>query len=74
MKISDDEWVSGTITVKKFDASQYVPVLMPLIAKDGYLAAHSPSGTLIFTARHGMVKRIIELVDEIDEKPQRSPH
>ncbi len=73
-KVSDDEWVLRTITVQNSDAAQYVPILRPLIANEGYLVTHPSSNTLVFSARYGMVKRITELVTEMDRKPQRPRH
>jgi general secretion pathway protein D len=67
-KAPDHEIVSLLVTPKKVCAAQLVPVLRPLMPQAGHLAAEVQTNTLIINDRAINVRRIAEMIGEIDKR------
>jgi general secretion pathway protein D len=70
--IADDEWVSRVIRVKQAEAAQMVPILRPLLPQEAHLAAMAPSNSLLMVDRYANVKRVTEIVQQLDVAPTRA--
>lgn len=64
--IDDEEWVTRAIHLEKANAATMVPILRPLLPKQGHLAAHADSNTLVIVDRHANARRVARMVMEID--------
>jgi len=64
--IADDEWVTRVIRPKNADVVMMVPIFRPLLSQQGHLAAVHQSNTLTIVARYANVKRIAEMVEDMD--------
>ncbi len=62
----DDQLVTRVISIKNVNAAQLVPILRPLIAQQGHLAAYAPTNVLIVSDRSGNIKRIDRIISKID--------
>lgn len=67
-KAPDHEIVSLLVTPKKVCAAQLVPVLRPLMPQAGHLAAEVQTNTLIINDRAINVRRIAEMIGELDKR------
>ena len=65
--IADDEWVTRIMRPKKAPATMMVPVLRPLLPQQGLLSAVPHSNTLTIVGRYANVKRIAEMVQDMDD-------
>ena len=63
----DDQMVTQIIQIQNVAASQLVPILRPLIPQQGHLAAYPATNVLIISDRANNVKRILEIVNRIDQ-------
>jgi len=61
-----DEPVTRVIDVKNIQAAQLVPILRPLVAQQGHLAAYPQNNMVILSDRASNVQRIIEIIRRID--------
>ena len=61
------EYVTRAIQLENVGAAQLVPILRPLIAQVGHLAAHPGSNILIIADRAANVDRTIRIVRRIDQ-------
>jgi len=65
----EDALVSTIIRPKQSSANALIPLIRPLINSQGHIAVYTPSNSLILTDRNANVKRIRQLVDELDKNP-----
>ncbi len=61
-----DQLVTRVISIKHVNAAQLVPILRPLIAQQGHLAAYAPTNVLIVSDRSNNIKRIVKIISKID--------
>ena len=66
-KIGDDTLVTRLVQVRNACATQMVPVLRPLMPQSAHMAAYPPTNTLILNDHADNVRRIVELVEQIDK-------
>ncbi|MGH8461447.1 MAG: type II secretion system secretin GspD [Stenotrophobium sp.] len=66
-----DDVVTHVYQVQNISAAQLVPILRPLMAQWGQLAAYTPSNMLILSDRAANVHRIEELISEMDQSDDR---
>ena len=64
--IADSEWVTMIIKVENGDAKMFVPILRPLVRRNGHLVAHPLSNHLVMVESYGNVRRIVEIVRILD--------
>lgn len=65
--IADDEWVTRIIRPKRVNVAMMVPILRPLLPQQGHLSGVPQSNTLTIIGRNANVRRIVELVEDMDE-------
>ncbi|CAK0747110.1 Secretin XcpQ [Gammaproteobacteria bacterium] len=61
-----DETVTRIIDVKNVQAAQLVPILRPLVAQQGHLAAYPQNNVIILSDRAANVQRMAEIIQRID--------
>lgn len=61
-----DQLVTRVIVIKNVNAAQLVPILRPLIAQQGHLAAYVATNVLIVSDRSRNIKRINRIISKID--------
>ncbi len=64
---SDDIVEVQVIPVKHVPAVQMVPILRPLVEKEGHLAAHANSNSLIVAASRRTINKIHDMLDTLDQ-------
>jgi len=69
--VADDEWVTHTMALQYLDAAQLVPVLRPLLAQHGYLAAVPGANALLVVDRQANTRRLAATLREMDKPPTR---
>ena len=66
-EVSDDEWVTWQVAVASGRASQYVPILRPMLPQEGHLAADPASNTITIIDRYANARRVVDLIEAMDE-------
>ncbi|HWU69428.1 MAG TPA: type II secretion system secretin GspD [Stenotrophobium sp.] len=66
-----DDVVTHVYQVQNISAAQLVPILRPLMAQWGHLAAYAPGNMLILSDRAANVSRIEELIAQMDQSDDR---
>ncbi len=61
-----DEVVTRVIVVKNIQAAQLVPILRPLVAQEGHLAAYPQSNVIILSDRAANVQRVVGIIQRVD--------
>ncbi|SFC94350.1 general secretion pathway protein D [Thiohalospira halophila DSM 15071] len=64
------EFVTRVVTVEHVPAAQLVPILRPLVAQEGHMAAYQPTNTLILSDRARNADRLVGIVDSLDRPDQ----
>jgi general secretion pathway protein D len=67
-----DELVTRVVRTDNVCAGWLVPILRPLMPQAAHLAAHPPSNSLVLSDRAANVRRIVELVKQLDRAPKQS--
>ena len=62
-----DEYVTRVIQLDQVSAQEILPLVKPLSAKSGHIAAYAPSNVLIVVDRASNVQRIARLVNQVDK-------
>jgi general secretion pathway protein D len=65
---TSDEFVTQVVAVKSVSAAQLVPVLRPLMAQSGQMAAYPASNILILSDRAANVNRLMRIIKRIDQE------
>ncbi|MBL7000410.1 MAG: type II secretion system secretin GspD [Gammaproteobacteria bacterium] len=63
-----DQLITRVILIKNVNATQLVPVLRPLVAQQGHLAAYADTNVLIISDRASNIERIEQIIGQIDKK------
>ncbi len=63
-----DQLVTKVIQIRNVSATQLVPILRPLVAQQGHLAAYAQTNVLIISDRASNISRISEIVRRIDKQ------
>lgn len=72
-KGADDKLVTRVYVLKYESAAQLVPILRPLIAPNNIVVAYPNSNALVVTDYASNLKRIEEIVDNIDQPSAEAP-
>ncbi|MFA9420902.1 MAG: type II secretion system secretin GspD [Gammaproteobacteria bacterium] len=64
----EDQLVTRVLTINYINAAQLVPILRPLVAQQGHLAAYATTNVLIISDRASNIKRIDRIIAEMDRK------
>jgi general secretion pathway protein D len=67
-----DEFVTRVLKVENVCSSWLVPILRPLLPQAAHLAAHPPSNSLLMVDRAANVRRVAEVVRQLDRPPKQS--
>jgi general secretion pathway protein D len=70
---TSDEIVTQVLDVKNVSAAQLVPILRPMVAQYGHLAAYSAANILIITDHASNVNRLIRIIRRIDQVGNAEP-
>jgi general secretion pathway protein D len=61
-----DEYVTRVLQLDQVSAQEILPLVRPMMAKEGHLVAYAPSNVLIIIDRATNVQRIAKLIHKID--------
>ena len=67
-KSPDDQLITRVLTVEHINSAQLVPILRPLVAQQGHLAAYSATNMLIISDRAANIRRMERIVSEMDKE------
>jgi general secretion pathway protein D len=70
---NSDEIVTQVLDVKNVSAAQLVPILRPMVAQYGHLAAYPSANILIITDHASNVNRMIRIIRRIDQVGNAEP-
>ncbi len=70
---TSDEFVTQVLEVKNVSAAQLIPILRPMIAQYGHLAAYPASNILIISDHASNVSRIMRIIHRIDQASGSEP-
>ena len=63
-----DQLVTKVIQIRNVNATQLVPILRPLVAQQGHLAAYAQTNVLIISDRASNISRISEIIQRVDKQ------
>ena len=63
-----DQLVTSVIQIDNVNATQLVPILRPLVAQQGHLAAYAETNVLIVSDRASNIDRINKIIRQVDQK------
>ena len=63
-----DQLITRVLTIKHINAAQLVPILRPLVAQQGHLAAYPTTNVLIISDRASNIRRIDRIIAEMDRE------
>lgn len=69
--IADDTWVIMVHEVDNAAATQFVPILRPLVPQNGHLVSHADSNTLVIADSYANIRKLIEIVRIMDSATPR---
>jgi general secretion pathway protein D len=70
---SSDEMVTQVLEVKNVSAAQLIPILRPMVAQYGHMAAYPASNILIISDHASNVNRMIRIINRIDQASGAEP-
>ncbi len=62
-----DQLITRVLTIKHINAAQLVPILRPLVAQQGHLAAYPTTNVLIISDRAANIRRIDRIIAQMDK-------
>ena len=65
-----DQLVTKVVVINNVNATQLVPILRPLVAQQGHLAAYAETNVLIISDRASNIQRITQILSQIDKKTE----
>ena len=63
-----DQLVTRVLAIEHINAAQLVPILRPLVAQQGHLAAYPTTNVLIISDRASNIQRIERIIAEMDKQ------
>ncbi|MFV2031954.1 MAG: type II secretion system secretin GspD [Gammaproteobacteria bacterium] len=63
-----DQLITRVLQIKYINAAQLVPILRPLVAQQGHLAAYATTNVLIISDRASNIERIERIIRQMDRK------
>jgi general secretion pathway protein D len=63
-----DQLITRVLEINHLNAAQLVPILRPLVAQQGHLAAYPTTNVLIISDRASNIKRIDRIIAQMDKK------
>jgi general secretion pathway protein D len=73
MKVpTGDQFITQLVPLSFIDASTLVPILQPMVSKDGLVSAYDPANTILLIDTSSNIERLLALISELDiELPER---
>jgi general secretion pathway protein D len=69
---SGDEFITQLVPLTSTEASALVPILQPMVSKEGLVSAYEPANTLVLIDTASNIQRLLGIISELDvELPQR---
>jgi len=65
---SGDQLITRVLSIKHINAAQLVPILRPLVAQQGHLAAYPTTNVLIISDRASNILRIDRIISQMDKE------
>ena len=62
-----DQLITRVLAIQHINAAQLVPILRPLVAQQGHLAAYPTTNVLIISDRAANIRRIDRIIAQMDE-------
>jgi general secretion pathway protein D len=67
-----DQFVTQLVPLSFIDASTLVPILQPMVSKDGLVSAYDPANTILLIDTSSNIERLLAIISELDiELPER---
>ena len=63
-----DQLITRVLKVEHINSAQLVPILRPLVAQQGHLAAYAATNVLIISDRASNIERMVRIVAKMDRK------
>jgi general secretion pathway protein D len=63
-----DQLITRVLSIKHINAAQLVPILRPLVAQQGHLAAYPTTNVLIISDRASNILRIDRIIEQMDKE------
>jgi len=63
-----DQLITRVLSIKFINAAQLVPILRPLVAQQGHLAAYPTTNVLIISDRASNIERIDRIIGQMDKE------
>ena len=60
--------ITTTLKINHVQASQLVPVLRPIISKNGHFAAYTPANSIVVTDTKSNIARLKRIISELDKE------
>ncbi|HTT44171.1 MAG TPA: type II secretion system secretin GspD [Steroidobacteraceae bacterium] len=70
---TSDEMVTQVLEVKNVSAAQLIPILRPMVAQYGHMAAYPASNILIISDHASNVSRMMRIINRIDQASGTEP-
>jgi general secretion pathway protein D len=64
----EDQLITRVLSIKHINAAQLVPILRPLVAQQGHLAAYPTTNVLIISDRASNILRIDRIIAQMDKE------
>lgn len=64
--IDADAWVAMVYQVENAEAVMFVPILRPMVPKNGHLVAHPASNSLVIADSYANLEKLITIVKILD--------
>lgn len=64
----EDQLITRVLKINYINAAQLVPILRPLVAQQGHLAAYATTNVLIISDRASNIRRIERIIHEMDRE------
>ncbi len=67
-----DQFVTQLVPLSFIDSASLVPILQPMVSKDGLVTAFEPANTLVLIDTSSNIERLLAIISELDiELPER---
>jgi hypothetical protein len=70
---ASEEFVTGVVNIKNVSAAQLMPVLAPMVSREGHLSVYPSSNILFIFDRASNVNRLIPKIQSLDHAGDRPP-
>lgn len=64
----EDQLITRVLTIEHINSARLVPILRPLVAQQGHLAAYAATNVLIISDRASNIRRMEKIISEMDKK------